>query len=115
MILRQMTIQPWVSLKMSECNSIKSVDISGLSDQTKFRLNEINKIKDNFNSEVQERKIMIKKLSKYIAAFDYIGKALSVLSATSGRVSIISFVSVIGVPAGMASVSFTLVFPLQQK
>ena len=100
---------------MTECNSTKSVDISGLSDQTKFRLNEINKIKDNFNSEVQERKIMIKKLSKYIAAFDYIGKALSVLSATSGRVSIISFVSVIGVPAGMASVSFTLVFSLTAK
>ena len=37
-----------------------------LSDQTKFRLNEINKIKDYFNSEIQE---MSKKLSKYIAAF----------------------------------------------
>ena len=34
---------------------------------TKFRLNEINKIKDYFNSEIQERKIMSKKLSKYIA------------------------------------------------
>ena len=36
---------------------------------TKFRLNEINKIKDYFNSEIQERKIMSKKLSKYIALF----------------------------------------------
>ena len=26
-----------------------------LNDQTKFRLNEINKIKDYFNSEIQER------------------------------------------------------------
>ena len=43
-----------------------------LSDQTKFRLNEINKIKDYFNSEIQERKTMSKKLSKYIDAFDYI-------------------------------------------
>ena len=34
-----------------------------LSDQTKLRLNEINKIKDYFNSEIQERKIMSKKLS----------------------------------------------------
>ena len=48
---------------MSECNSFKSVNISGLSDQTKFRLNEINKIKDCFNSEIQERKIIRKKLS----------------------------------------------------
>ena len=54
--------------KMSECNSIKSVNISGLSDQAKFRLNKINKIKDYYNSEIQERKILSKKLSKYIAA-----------------------------------------------
>ena len=48
---------------MSECSSIKPVNISGLSNQTKFRLNEINEIKDYFNSEIQERKIMIKKLN----------------------------------------------------
>ena len=35
---------------------------SNLSEQTKFRLNEINKNKDCFNSEIQERKIMSKKL-----------------------------------------------------
>ena len=55
---------------------------------------------------------MSKKLSKYIAAFDYIDKTLIVLSATSGGISIISFTSVIGVPAGLASASFTLVFSL---
>ena len=80
-----------------------------LSDQTKFRLNKINKIKDYFNSEIQERKKMSK---KYFAAFDYIGKTLIVLSATSAGISIISFTSVIGVPAGLASASFTLVFSL---
>ena len=42
---------------MSECNSIRSVNISGLNNQTKFRLNEINEIKDCFNSEIPERKI----------------------------------------------------------
>ena len=61
-----------------------------LSDQEKNRPNEINKIKDYFNSEMQKRKTMSKKLSKYIAAFDYIGKTLIVLSATSGGISIIS-------------------------
>ena len=35
-------------------NKLNSVEIS-LNDQTKFRLNEINKIKDYFNSEIQER------------------------------------------------------------
>ena len=53
---------------------------------------------------------MSKKLSKYIAAFDYIDKTLIVLSATSGGTSIISFTSVIGIPAGLASASFTLYF-----
>ena len=32
-----------------------------LSDQRKFTINEINKIKDYFNSQIQERKIMSKK------------------------------------------------------
>ena len=38
---------------------------------------------------------MSKKLSKYVAVFDYFDKALIVLSATSGGASIISFASII--------------------
>ena len=53
---------------------------------------------------------MSKKLNKNITAFDYINKALFVLSATSGRVSIISFASVIGASRGTASTSLNLVF-----
>ena len=60
---------------MNECNSIEAVNTYyNLSDQTKFRLNGINKIKDYFNSEIQNTKMMSKKLSKYIAAFDYFDK-----------------------------------------
>ena len=55
---------------------------------------------------------MSKTLGKYITAFDYIDKTLIVLSATSGGISIISFTSVIGIPAGIASASFTLIFSL---
>ena len=55
---------------------------------------------------------MNKKLSKYIADFDYIDKTLIILSVTNGGISIISFISVIGVLAGIASASFTLVFSL---
>ena len=100
---------------MNKLNSVKTpsdLNAISLSDQTKFRLNEINKIKDFFNSEIQERKIMSKSLSKYIAAFDYIDETLIVLSATSGGISIISFTSVVRIPAGIASGSFTLVFSL---
>ena len=50
------------------------------------------------------------KLSKYVAAFDYIDKILIVLSATSGGVWIISSVSVVGAPVGIAGASFTLFF-----
>ena len=49
---------------------------------------------------------------KYVTISNYIDKDLVVLSATSGGVSIISFLSVIGVPAGIASASFTLIFSL---
>ena len=38
---------------------------------TEFRLDEINKIKDYLNSEIKERKDIIKEISKYIVAFDY--------------------------------------------
>ena len=55
---------------------------------------------------------MSKKLSKYVAAFNYIDKTLIVLSAASVGISIISFTSVNGIPAGTASASVTLVFSL---
>ena len=85
---------------------------SHLSDQTKFRLNETSKTKDYFNAEIQERKTMIKKLSKHMAAFDYFDKTLIVLSATSGGISIISFTSIIGAPVGVSNASFSLIFSL---
>ena len=42
-------------------------------------------------------------------------KILIVLSATSGGVSIISFTNVVGVPVGIASASFTLIFSLATR
>ena len=97
---------------MNVFNSIEKHSNLNLSDQTKFRLPETNQIKDYFNSEIQEIKIMSKKQRKYIAAFDYFDKTLIVLSATVGGISIISFTIVIGVPAGLASARFTLIFSL---
>ena len=55
---------------------------------------------------------MSKKLSKHIAAFDYIDKTLIVLSATSGEISIVSFTSVIRNLTGITNASFALVFSL---
>ena len=98
---------------MNEFRSIKTYsDLTTLSlnDQRKFRLNETNKIKDYFEFEIKERESVIKILSKYTAALDYTDKTLIVLSATSGRISIISFTNVIGIPAGVIIASLTLVF-----
>ena len=50
---------------------------------------------------------MSKKLSKYIASFDYFDKSLIVLSVTTGSISIASFATVIGAPVGMMSASFS--------
>ena len=86
-----------------------------MSDRTKFRLYEIKKIENYFISEVNERKLCSKKLSKYVTAFDYIDKILIILSATTGGVSIISFTSIIRVPVGIASASFTLIFSNNNK
>ena len=67
-----------------------------------FRLNKINKIKDYFVAEIKERKLMSKRLSKYIASFDYFDKSLIVLSVTTGSISIASFATVIGAPFSLA-------------
>ena len=96
---------------MNECNSIE-IDKTNLTDQTKFRLNEITKIENYFNEEINQKKSCSKKLSKYVTNFDYTDKVLIVLSATSDGVSIISFTSIVGAPAGIASASFTLFFSL---
>ena len=103
-----------IILKMNKGNSIETLNkFLDLVDQTKFRLNKTNEFKDSFNSEIWERKAINKKLSKYIAGFDYIEKTSIVLSATTRRISIISFTSIIGVPIGITSASFSLVFSLE--
>ena len=42
----------------------KANEISELKDLTKYRLDEINKIKEYFNAEIKERKVIIRKISK---------------------------------------------------
>ena len=88
------------------------IDKTKLSDQTKLRLYEIKNIENYFINEINERKSYSKKLSKYVTIFDYIDKILIVLSATSSGVTIILFISTFGVPAGIASESFTLIFSI---
>ena len=92
-LLKQLTEQTWLNRK-------------------KIRLDKITEIENYFYQEINQRKSCSKKLSKYVTAFDYIDKILIVLSTTSSGVCIISSASVIGVPVGIASASFTLIFSI---
>ena len=87
-------------------------DKTRLSDQTKFGLYKIKKTENYFINQINQKKLYSERLSKYVTIFDYIEKILIVLSATNSSVSIISFTSIIGVPAGIASASFTLIFSI---
>ena len=71
---------------MNEFNSIE-IDKTNLTDQTKFRLNEIAKAESSFNQEINQGKSCSKKLSKHITTFDHIDKVLIVLGETSDEVS----------------------------
>ena len=95
-----------IILKMDEINK------SELSNQTKFRLSEITGIENYFYQEINQQKSYSKNLNKYVTIFDYIDKILIILSVTSSGISIISFASAIGVPTGIASACFTLIFSI---
>ena len=69
----------------------------------KYRLDEINKIRDYFDNETKERKDII---------IDYLDKIFVPLSASFGTLSIASYASVVGIPAGITGASLTLVFTI---
>ena len=97
---------------MNESNSIQTTDRTNLTEQTKTRLDKITEIENYLYKEIIQRKSCSKKLRKYVAAFDYTDKVLIGLSATTGGVSICSFTILVGALVGIASASFTLIFPL---
>ena len=92
---------------------LKMNNIIELTDTAnKYRLDEINKIRDYFNNEIKERKDIIKKLNKYLVSFDYLDKIFITLSASFGTLSIASYASVVGIPAGITGTSLTLIFTI---
>ena len=79
-----------------------------LNNLTKFRLDEINKLKDYLNSKIKERKDIVKKISKYIVA--YADKLFITLSVSFGTLSIVSHAAIVGIPVGIAGASLTVIF-----
>ena len=97
-------------------NIIELTDKAELSSSertaNKYRLDEINKIRDYFDNEIKERKDIVKKLNKYLVSFDYLDKIFITLSASFGTLSIASQATVIGIPAGVTGASLTLIFTI---
>ena len=87
-------------------------NITELTYVNKYRLDEINKIRGYFNNEIKERKDIIKKLNKYLVSFDYLDKIFIALSVSFGTLSIASYASVVGTPAGIAGSSLTLILTI---
>ena len=69
-------------------------------------------IKYYFNNEIKDRKDIIKKLNKYLVSFDYLDKIFIALSTSFGTLSIASYTSVVGTPAGIVGSSLTLIFTI---
>ena len=59
--------------------STRSLEKIKLEDQSNYRLSEISKIKDYFNEEIQYQQFLTSKLSKYLTAFHYSNKMLTVV------------------------------------
>ena len=91
---------------------LKMNNIIELTNVNKYRLDEINKIRDYFNNKIKEKKDIIKKLNKYIVSFDYLNKIFIALSASFGTLSIASYASIAGTLAGIAGSSLTLILTI---
>ena len=82
-----------------------------LTDVSKYRLDEINKIKEYFDNQIKERKDIIKKLNKYKLVLIILIKFIT-LSASFGTLSIASHATVVGIPVSIAGSSLTLIFTI---
>ena len=93
-----------------------------LKDQSNYRLNEISRIKDYFNEEIQYQQSLTNNLSKYLTAFDYSNKILTVVLTVFSGTNIFRNVkneqllglitSVFSLPF---SLSFGIIIKLQQE
>ena len=90
--MRKVSIYHVSSYKMDLSNLPINLETITLNEQTSYRLNEIDKIKDYVESEIKDQEILIKKLSKYITGFDYTDKILTGFLTVFSGVNIFSHV-----------------------
>ena len=60
-----MTLKRMIKL-LKEYLRMNNLNVIELTDVNKYRLDEINKIRDYFNNEIKERKGILEKLNKYL-------------------------------------------------
>ena len=106
-----MTLKRTIKL-LKEYLKMNNLNVTELADANKYRLDEINKIKEYFDNETKEGKDIIKKLNKYLVSFDYLDKIFITLSALFGTLNIDSYVAVVGIPVSIAGSSLTLIFTI---
>ena len=104
-----MTLKKTIKLLKEYLKMNNNIELTNVN---KYRLDEINKIRNYFNNEIKERKDIIKTLNKYLVSFDYLDKIFIALSASFGTLSIASYASIVGAPAGIAGSSLTLIFTI---
>ena len=93
-----------------------------LEDQSNYRLNELIKIKDYFNEEIQYQQFLTNKLSKYLTIFDYSNKILTVVLTVFSETNIFSNIKnkqslglVTSAFSLLFSLSFGIIIKLQQE
>ena len=89
-----------------------------LKDQSNYRLNELSKIKDYFNEEIQYQQFLTNKLSKYLTVFDYSNKISTVVLTVFSGNNIFSNVKnkqLLGLITSIFSLSFSLPFGITIK
>ena len=99
-----------------------SLETIKLEDQSNYRLNEISKIKDYFNEEIQYQQFLTDKLSKYLTIFDYSNEILTVVLTVVSGTNIFSNVKnkqllglITSVFSLLFSLSFEIIIKLQQE
>ena len=109
--MRKVFIHTVKRYRMNELKLPTNLETITLNEQKNYRLNEINEIKDNFESEIKEQETFIKKLSKYITGFDYTDKILTVFLTIFSGLNIFSHVKT-KKQTGLISSVFSLFFCL---
>ena len=88
---------------------------ANISNEKQLKLNKINQIKDYLLAKIRERELISKNLSKYIALLFLLSILVNYqffLSVVASSISIASFSTLIGAPAGILGASCSLTFSI---